>query len=165
MPPSICTGSSRLSRQHFRRRGPSGPKRFSANRGLALPGEALSPDADAILQRPAVALREIELPFACVDRKRASRLARGVVDLLAGRAGHVDFIVEASRRRIVRIRVRRQKGLRIGSGGRSGQTQRKIEEILRRRVGGREAQARNADQEKNTRPTHRLTPLEQPASR
>src|SRR5271170_8196604 len=92
-----------LPRQHFRRRGPSGPKRFSANLGFALPGEALSPDADAILQRSSGALREIELAFARVDRERARRFARRIIDLLPGRAAHVDVYVEATRSRIVRI--------------------------------------------------------------
>ena len=153
----MCRGRSRLPIDHFRRRSPSGPKRLSANLGFALPGEALSPDADAILERPSAALREIELAFARVDGERARRLARRIIDLLAGRAGHVDLIVVAARRRIVRIRVRRQKGLRIGRRRRPGQAERKIEQRFRRRFAGREAQARNADQDETSHTKHRLT--------
>ena len=103
-----------LSRQHFRWRGPSGPKRLPPDLGQSFPGEALAPDADPVLQRPTAALREIELAFARIDGERARRLARRIIDLLTGEAGHVDFIVETARRRVVGVRVRRHKGLRVG---------------------------------------------------
>ncbi len=143
-----------LSRQHFRRRGPSGPKRLPPDLGQSFPGEALAPDADPVLQRPPAALREIELAFARIDGERARRLARRIIDLLAGEPGHVDFIVETAWGRIVRIRVRRQKGLRVGRGRRAGQAERKIEQRLGRRLGRRDAHARKANEDETSHTQH-----------
>ena len=146
---------ARLPRQHFRRRRPSGPERLAADLGLALPGEALAPDPDPVLQRPPVAQRQIELAFAGVDGERARRLAGRIADLLAGRAAHVDVFVEASRGRIVRIGVRGQIGLGIGGRRcRARQGERKIEQGLRRRLVVASASAQKADQDETSRSRH-----------
>ena len=106
-------GQPGIAGQHFRRRRPSGPERLPADLGDALPGETLAADADPILKRPASALGEIELPLVRIDRERAWRLPGRILDLPASREAHVDVIVEASGRRIIRIGVWRQVGLRV----------------------------------------------------
>ena len=151
-----------LPRQHFRRRGPSGPKRLSANLGFTLPGEALSPDADAILQRSSGALREIELAFARVDRERARGLARRIIDLLAGRAGHIDVFVEASRRRIVGSATRRQAGLRVRRRRSARQGKRKTEQGLRDTPVAARPTLAMLIRIRVPTPRIKLTPLQQP---
>src|SRR5580693_9123144 len=102
---------ARLAGYHLRGRGPSRPERLSADFGHALPGEALAPDADPVLDRSPVAQGEKELAYPRIDGERARRLAGRIQDLFASGEAHIDVFVEASRSRIVRIGVRRQIGL------------------------------------------------------
>jgi len=83
----------------------------------------------------------------------------GSLTSLAGRVRHVDFRCRSlPASNSFGSASGGKKGLRIGRRRRSGQTQRKIEERLRRRFSGSEAQARNADQEKKYAPHASIDP-------
>src|SRR5271163_1270560 len=73
----------RLALDHFRWRMPIRPFRFTRYLQQSGPGEAVAADADAVAQRPRLALDQIKMPVGGVDDDSADRMLRAVEHGLA----------------------------------------------------------------------------------
>jgi hypothetical protein len=115
-------GQIGLAPNHLRRRNPVGPFGLARDLQQAGPLEAVPTDADAVAQRPVVALDDVEVTLRGDNDDRAGRLGGAIEDgLFAQRRGKldraglvtrlfVDFLhLLGARERIYRKRKRRDQ--------------------------------------------------------
>ncbi len=104
-----------LPRDHLRRRGPIRLFLFRRDLVRALPLEAVAADADAVAQRRAAGLNEIEPPRRRIDHDGARRIFARIADRGAAKAGAVqaEDVVDAL---LLRAAAQHLQPLAVGLG-------------------------------------------------